>query len=143
METHAAPIWDLPVDAIDTAAVLGVLQPIWQAAPETASRVRGEIEAVLDSRGAKFPFPREPRTWRGHLNQILPPARTQLSRNHYAAMDYRELPAFIAAISHDLTMRAMALEFLILTAARWGEVWGARWSEIDLAAKVWTIPQLV
>jgi integrase len=141
VETHAAPIWDLPVDAIDTAAVLGVLQPVWQATPETASRVRGRIEAVLDyAKAHSFRSGENPAAWRGHLKLILPPARTQLSRSHYAAMDYRELPAFIAAISHDSTMRAMALEFLILTAARWGEVRGARWSEIDMTAKIWTIP---
>jgi integrase len=142
VETHAAPIWDLPVDAIDTAAVLGVLQPKWQATPETASRVRGRIEAVLDAARAKgFIAPNEanPARWKGHLDHLLP-KRTQLSRSHYAAMDYRELPAFIAAISHDSTMRAMALEFLILTAARWGEARGARWGEIDMTAKVWTIP---
>jgi integrase len=141
VETHAAPIWDLPVDAIDTAAVLGVLQPIWQATPETASRVRGRIEAVLDyAKAHSFRSGENPAAWRGHLKLILPPARTQLSRSHYAAMPYQDVPAFIGKLREAESIQALALEFIISTCARWGEVQGARWGEIDLTARVWTIP---
>jgi integrase len=140
LETFCAPIWNTPVDAIDTAAALGVLQPVWQKTPETASRLRGRIEAVLDAARAKghiAPNEANPARWKGHLDHLLA-KRTRLSRGHHAAMAYKDVPAFIDALSD--SPQALALEFLILTAARLGEVLGARWAEIDLAAKVWTIP---
>jgi integrase len=80
-----------------------------------------------------------PARWRGHLDKLLP-GRGKLSRGHFAAMPYSQVPAFMAALRERGAMAALALEFLILTAARSGEVLGARWSEIDLAANVWTIP---
>lgn len=142
LETYCKPIWDTPVHAIDTAAVLGVLQPVWQATPETASRLRGRIAAVLDAaraRGFIGANIANPARWKGHLDHLLP-KRTQLSRGHHAAMPYAEVPAFVATLGNAATMQAMALEFAILTAARWSEIRGARWSEIDMAGRVWTIP---
>jgi integrase len=142
LETRCASIWNTPVDVIDTAAVLGVLTPIWQSTQETASRLRGRIEAVIDAARAKgliAPNEANPARWKGHLDHLLA-RRTQLSRGHHAAMPYQDVPAFIDTLRHTSTPQAMALEFAILTASRWGEIRGARWSEIDLAVKVWTIP---
>jgi hypothetical protein len=95
LETCCAPIWPTPVDAIDTAAVLGVLQPVWQATPETASRLRGRIEAVLDAARARgFISANEANSarWKGHLDHLLA-KRSQLSRGHHAAMPYQDVPA--------------------------------------------------
>ena len=136
----AAPLRALPVDEIDTAAVLSVLKPLWQAKPETASRLRGRIEAVLDAAKAQDHRTGEnPAAWRGHLAHLLS-KRGKLSRGHHAAMDYRDVPAFVAKLRECDTIAAMALEFCLLTAARSAEVYGARWSEIDMAAKVWILP---
>jgi integrase len=136
----AMPLRSRPVDEIDTAAVLAVLTPLWQAKPETASRVRGRIEAVLDAAKAQGHRSGEnPAAWRGHLAHLLP-KRGKLTRGHHAAMDYRDVPPFLAKLRECDVIAAMALEFCILTATRSGEVYGARWSEIDMAAKVWTVP---
>ncbi len=136
----AAPLRPRPVDEIDTAAVLAVLTPFWQTKPETASRVRGRIEAVLDAAKAQGHRSGEnPAAWRGHLAHLLP-KRGKLTRGHHAAMAYRDVPAFVAKLRGCDAIAAMALEFCILTATRSGEVYGARWSEIDMAAKVWTVP---
>ena len=136
----AAPLRSRPVDEIDTAAVLAVLTPLWQTKPETASRVRGRIEAVLDAAKAQGHRSGEnPAAWRGHLAHLLP-KRGKLTRGHHAAMEYRDVPAFVAKLRECDVIAAMALEFCILTATRSGEVYGARWSEIDMAAKVWTVP---
>ena len=140
LETYAAPLRSRPVDEIDTAAVLSVLTPLWREKPETASRVRGRIEAVLDAaKAASHRSGENPAAWRGHLSHLLP-KRSKLSRGHHAAMDYADVPAFIARLREIDSVAALALELTILTAARSGEVLGARWSEIDIAAKVWTIP---
>jgi integrase len=139
---YAKPLRALPVDEVDTAAVLGVLQPLWQAKPETAFRLRGRIETVLDAARAMGHIPRNeanPARWRGHLDKLLP-KRAKLTRGHHAAMDYADVPAFVAELRERQAMAAMALEFAISTAARSGEVLGARWNEIDLEAKVWTVP---
>jgi integrase len=108
--------------------------------PETASRLRGRIEAVLDAAKAQGHRSGEnPAAWRGHLSHLLP-KRAKLTRGHHAAMAYRDVPAFIAQLRECNAIAAMALEFCILTATRSGEVYGARWSEIDMEAKVWTLP---
>ena len=132
---------DQPVAAIDTALVMKVLDPIWRAIPETASRVRGRIEAVLDWAKARgYRSGENPARWRGHLDHLLP-ARAKVQRvKHLAALSYTEIGAFIATLRQHGSMGARALEFTILTAARTGEVLGATWDEIDFAAKVWTIP---
>jgi integrase len=136
----AAPLRPRPVDQIDTAAVLDVLTPFWLAKPETASRLRGRIEAVLDAAKAQGHRSGEnPAAWRGHLAHLLP-KRGKLTRGHHAAMAYGDVPAFLALLRTQENIAAMALEFCILTATRSGEVYGARWSEIDISAKVWTVP---
>ncbi|MGE0235879.1 tyrosine-type recombinase/integrase [Methylocystis sp.] len=140
LETYAAPLRSRPVDQIDTEAVLAVLKPIWFEKPETASRLRGRIEAVLDAAKAQGHRTGEnPAAWRGHLLHLLP-TRQKLSRGHHAAMAYDDVPAFVARLRERDALAAMALELCILTATRSGEVLGARWSEIDLKAKVWTVP---
>jgi integrase len=142
LEGYAAPLYGLPVDQVCIEAVLGVLNPIWQSIPETASRLRGRIEAVLDIAKARgWRSGENPAAWRGNLALILP-KRGKLSRGHHAAMPYRDLPEFIGQLREhrSVSLAAMALEFAILTAARSGEALGARWAEFDLEAKVWTIP---
>jgi integrase len=140
LHDYCGPILDNPVDAIDTQAVLGVLQPVWGRIPETASRLRGRIEAVLDYAKANgLRLGENPATWRGHLALILP-KRQKLSRGHHAAMAYGDLPEFIAKLRDTESIHALALEFLILTAGRSSEVLGARWDEIDVEGKVWTVP---
>ena len=139
IDDYCGPILDKPVDAIDTQAVLGVLQPVWGRIPETASRLRGRIEAVLDfAKAHKLRSGENPASWRGNLALILP-KRQKLSRGHHKAMPYAEVPAFIGKLREVESVPALALEFAILTAARSGEVLGARWDEINMAAKVWTI----
>ncbi len=136
----AAPLRSRPVDEIDTTAVLEVLTALWREKPETASRLRGRIEAVLDAaKAAGHRSGENPATWRGHLSHLLA-KRQKLSRGHHAAMAYADVPAFVAKLRECNAIAAMALEFCILTATRSGEVYGARWSEIDMAAKVWTVP---
>lgn len=140
LETYAAPLWGLPVDQVDTEAVLGVLQPLWQRAPETASRLRGRIEAVLNyAKAHGWRSGENPAAWRGHLALILP-KRGKLTRGHHPAMAYDDVPAFMGSLREKETMPSLALQFLILTAGRSGEVLGARGDEIDKAAKVWTVP---
>ena len=140
LTVYAEPLRAKAVDKIETADILAVLQPIWQTKPETASRVRGRIERVLNAAKAKgYRTGENPATWRGHLDNLLPkPSR--LSRGHHAAMRYQDVPAFITLLREREAVAGLALEFAILTATRSGEVLGARWSEIDLAANVWTIP---
>jgi len=140
LQTYAAPLRSLAVDVIDTEAVLAVLNPIWQEKPETASRLRGRIEAVLDAAKAKgYRSGENPAAWRGHLSHLLP-KRGILTRGHHAAMAYDDVPAFIEKLRKREALAAIALELCILTAARSGEVLGARWSEIDMATKIWTVP---
>jgi integrase len=140
LTVYAEPLRAKPVDKIETADVLAVLQPIWQAKPETASRLRGRIERILNAAKAKgYRSGENPAAWRGHLENLLPkPSR--LSRGHHAAMRYHDVPAFVAKLRKREAVAGLALEFAILTAARSGEILGALWSEIDIDAKVWTIP---
>jgi hypothetical protein len=139
---YCGAIHDRPVDRIDTQAVLGVLQPIWTKIPDTASRVRGRIETILNAARA-LGFTDEnranPARWRGHLDQFLP-KQPALSRGNHAALPYGEVPTFMACLKDAPGAAAKALGFAILTAARSGEVLGARWDEIDEAAAVWTVP---
>jgi integrase len=131
----------LPVQSIDTGLVLTVLEPIWTAKPETASRVRQRIESILDFAKVRGHRDAEnPARWRGHLDKLLPARGKVRAIAHHAALSYAELPAFLATLRTREAVAARALEFLILTAARTGEVIGARWSEIDLLDKTWTVP---
>lgn len=129
-----------PVDQIETADILRVLKPVWQTKAETASRLRGRIERVLDAAKAQgFRSGDNPARWRGHLQAMLP-TRQKLTRGHHAALPYTEVPAFAARLRGLEAVSARALEFMILTAARSGEVLGATWAEIDRAGAVWVIP---
>ncbi|MBO9100349.1 MULTISPECIES: tyrosine-type recombinase/integrase [unclassified Rhizobium] len=140
LETYCKGMSGKKVSTVGADDVLKSLQPIWATKNETASRVRGRVERVLDFAKAKgWRFGENPALWRGHLSSILPP-RQKLQRGHHAAMGYEGLPAFSASLRASDACSAHALEFLILTASRTGEVIGAKWDEIDLAAKVWTVP---
>lgn len=140
LKTHCKPIWSKPIDEIDTTDVLAVLRPIWTETPETASRVRGRIERVLDAAKVKGQRSGEnPARWRGHLDVILP-GRKKAHARHHPAMPYQDVPEFVRSLKGRLSTAARALHFLILTAARTGEVLGATWKEIDLEAKIWTVP---
>jgi integrase len=139
---HAVAICDMPIDAVDTKAVLSVLQPIWLTKPETASRVRGRIERILDAakaQGLRSIDSSNPARFRGHLALLLP-KQSKLARGHHAALAWHNAPPFMAKLRHREALSARALEFTILTAARSGETLGATWGEIDLEAKLWTIP---
>jgi len=139
---YCETIRDTPVDAIDTEAVLSILKPLWARAPETASRLRGRIETILDAAKARGHIGHNeanPARWRGHLDKLLP-KRAKLTRGHHAAMPYGEVPAFIAELRERPATAARALEYCILTAARSGEALAARWDEIDFDARIWTIP---
>ncbi len=138
LETYAAPLRDKPVDTITTDDVLAILKPIWTTKAETASRLRGRIEKVLDAAKAKgFRVGENPVRWRGHLDHLLP-KRPKLARGHHLAMAYEEVSAFIARLRESNSLAAQALEVCILTAARSGEILGMRWDEIDLDKKLWT-----
>jgi integrase len=134
-------IGELPVQAIDTAAVLSVLEPIWKTKTETADRVRRRIEAILNAATAGgYRSGDNPARWRGHLDNLLP-KRSKVQRvEHHPALPYGEVAEFMGRLRPDTNIAARALEFLILTAARSGEVLHARWDEIDLPSRLWTVP---
>jgi len=131
----------VPVGDVDVAMVMKVLEPLWTTKPETAGRVRGRIEAVLDwSKVRGFRAGENPARWRGHLDHLLP-ARSKVRQvKHHAALPYAELTAFMKELRTNEGTAAAALEFLILAAGRTGEVIGARWLEIDFKSRVWTVP---
>jgi integrase len=139
LETYAYPIiGNLPVDQIEVAHVVRVLEPIWKGKTETASRLRGRIEKVLGWAQVRgFRTGDNPARWRGHLEELF---AAKGRAKHHDALPYAELPVFLAELGQVDQGVARALEFLILTAARSGEVLGAAWDEIDFAAKTWTIP---
>jgi integrase len=140
LAVYAKPIRSRRVDEITTEDVLDILQPLWTRVPETAKRLRGRIENVLDAAKAKGQRSGEnPARWRGHLDQLLP-KRQKLTRGHHKALPYDEVPSFMEDLRTRPAAAARALEFTILTACRTSEVLGAQWDEIDLDKKVWTIP---
>lgn len=134
-------IGDLPVSEIDTALVLKVLHPIWNTKTVTATRVRGRIERIIQyAITAGLRTRDNPARWNGHLENLLPrPAQVAKVKNQ-PALPWKEMPAFIARLRAIDTISARALEFTILVAARSAETLGARWSEIDLQARLWTVP---
>jgi integrase len=138
---YCRPISGLPVKDIDTDLVLRVLTPLWKTRTETAKRLRGRIERVLSwAKGRGLRDGENPARWSGHLDEMLPsPAKIATAR-HHPALPYREIQEFMAELRVLDSLSAKTLEFTILTAGRTGEVIGAEWSEIDLAAKVWTVP---
>jgi integrase len=142
LETYAYPvIGELAVAAIDTALVLKCLEPIWVSKPETAKRLRGRIENILNwatVRGHRVGD--NPARWRGHIDQLLPAPGKVRAVKHHAAMSYADLALFMGELRERGDVGARALELAVLTALRTGEVIGAEWAEIDLGAKVWTVP---
>jgi integrase len=142
LETYAYPvIGSLYVADIDLAHVLKILEPIWTTKTETAHRVRGRIEAVLDwAKGRKLRTGDNPAAWKGNLDAQLASPEKVTKTQHHRAVDVDAVAGFLSALRGQEGMGARALEFAILTAARSGEVRGATWAEVDLEAKVWTVP---
>lgn len=140
LKDYAATLRPLPVDQVDTEAVLKVLKPIWQTKNVTASRLRGRIERVLDAAAAKGQRTgANPARWRGHLVNLLS-KKQKLVRGHHKALPYADLQAFMVKLRERPATAARALEFTILTAARSGEVYNMTWLEIDRVGKVWAVP---
>lgn len=142
LDSYTSPVFgSLPVQAVDEALVMKVLEPIWATKTETATRVRSRIELVLDwARARKYRGGENPARWRGHLDKLLPKrSKVQKVRNH-PALPYAELPAFMVALRARNGTAAKALELIILTAARESEAAGGKWQEFDLEARVWTVP---
>lgn len=142
LATYAVPvIGKLAVADIDTTHIQQILSPIWTTKTETASRLRGRIERVLDwAIASKHREGDNPARWRGHLKELLAAPSKVKKVQHHAAMPYTALPAFMERLRALDSVSGRALQFTVLTAARTGEAIGARWNEIDLAEKVWTIP---
>jgi integrase len=147
IEAYVYPVLgDLSVQAIDVGLVMRIIEPIWTAKPETASRIRGRIESVLDWATARgYRAGENPARWRGHVENLLPNKTKVRAVEHHAALAYNEIAGFMSEL-HQLEsgptvyVAARALEFAILTAARTGEVLGAKWSEISATERLWTIP---
>lgn len=142
IEAYCSPvIGSLPVQAVDTGLVLKVLEPIWTEKPETASRLRARIEKVLDWATVRtYRTGDNPARWRGHLDKLLPKLEKRKRVKHHPALPFDEMGKFMELLREQDGVAARALEFLILTATRTGEVIGAKWGEIDLNAALWTIP---
>lgn len=142
LATYASPVFGaLPVQAVDTGLVMRVIEPIWGEKTETATRVRGRIESVLDWAATRgYRQGENPARWRGHLQNLLP-KRSKVQRvEHHAALPFREIGEFVGQLRAQSGTSPLALEFTILTAARTGEVIGATWDEIDLAERTWAVP---
>lgn len=140
LQTYAKPLFDLPLGEVSTDNVMSVLQPIWLSKPETASRLRGRIERVLDAAKVKgLRCGENPARGRGHLDLLLP-KRSKTEVKHHAALPFVEIAEFMLKLSGRPAVAARALEFAILTAARSGEARGMTWAELDLENKLWTVP---
>lgn len=142
LSTYVYPVFgDLPVAEIDVGLVLKAIEPIWAEKPETAARVRGRIEAILDwAKVRGYRTGENPAAWRGNLSHLLPPRGKVKKVVHHAALPYAELPAFWKELASQPGSAARALQFAILTATRTSEVLNATWDEIDFDQAVWTIP---
>ena len=142
LATYVEPHIDkLPVQDIETGLVMKVLEPIWSEKPETAARVRGRVEAIINWATARgYRIGDNPARWRGHLEKLLPKRSKVRKVRHHPCLSYGELPNFMSVLRKTPGTAARALEFAILTAARTGEVIGAQVSEIDLENKVWIVP---
>ena len=142
LQQYAFPhIGRLPVDAIDTPLVLKCIEPLWTTRTETASRLRGRIESVLDwCKVRGYRDGDNPARWRGHLEHTLPKRSAVAKVVHHAAMPYADVPAFVAKLRTRQGTAAQALLFTLLTASRTQEALGARWSEIDFQQRTWTVP---
>jgi len=142
LRDHAAAIADVPIDTVDTAMVLDVLRPIWLTKAETASRLRGRIEKILDAAKVRGLRPRDalnPASLKGHMALLLP-KQGGMVRGHHKALPYAQMPNFMQDLRGRVALAARCLEFTILTAARSGEALGANWGEIDLEQRLWTAP---
>ncbi len=133
-------IGEMAVADVDTGSVTQILGPLWKDKPETASRVRGRIESILDfAKTSGWRDGENPARWKGHLQNVLP-AKTKVARvQHHAAVPWQEIGALMEKLRAVGSIAARCLEFTILTATRSGEARGARWSEIDLTSRIWTI----
>lgn len=142
LETYAYPFMgDVPIGDVGTSHVMAALEPIWSKKPETASRVRGRIESVLDyAKSREWRSGENSARWRGHVANLLPKRSKVAKVEHHAAIAWSEIASFMTALRAREAVSASALEFLVLTTARTGEVLGARWSEIDMRRKLWTVP---
>ncbi|RTL77224.1 MAG: site-specific integrase [Bradyrhizobiaceae bacterium] len=142
LKTYADPvIGKLPVNKIDVSHIMKILDPIWRTKTETASRVRGRIESILDWAAVKkYRGSENPARLKGHLDHLLPRRQKVAKVQHHPALSYKDIPAFMADLRTREGTGALALEFTILTAARTNETLGAKWDEIDLESKVWTVP---
>jgi integrase len=142
LQQYAAPVFgEVPVADVDTDLVMKALEPIWATKTETASRVRGRIENILDwARTKGYREGENPARWRGHLQNLLPARRKVRKVKHHPALAYDKMGTFMRALRKQEGTAAVALEFLILTAARTSEAVGARWDEIDLRRAIWTVP---
>jgi integrase len=140
LTVHAAPLRAKPVNEITTEDVLATLKPLWSTVPETAKRLRGRIENVLDAaKVAGHRSGENPAAWRGHLAHLLPKGK-KLVHGHFRALPFRQMPDFMEALRKRGDVGARLLEFTILCAARSGEARGAAWPEFDLKERVWTVP---
>ncbi|MGB7280525.1 MAG: integrase arm-type DNA-binding domain-containing protein [Pseudolabrys sp.] len=142
LRTYVSPVFgSLPVQVVDVALIMKVLEPIWTTKPETAARLRGRIESVLNWAKARgYRSGENPALWKGHLSNLLP-AHSKIAKvKHHAALPYDQTSHFMDTLRRQDGIAPLALEFAILTAARTGEIIGARWAEIDLETKVWTVP---
>jgi integrase len=142
LEAYAYPVLGrLPVASIETSHVLAAIEPIWREKPDTAGRVRGRIELVLDWASARGQRSGDnPARWRGHLDKLLPAKSRVRPTAHHPALPYRDLPRFMAGLRKRDGVASRALEFTILTCARTSEAIGATWGEFDLRAKLWNVP---
>lgn len=142
LETYADPIFGaLPVASVDTGLVMKVLEPIWATKSETASRLRGRIESILDWATVRgYRTGDNPARWKGHLDHLLPKRSKVQKVQHHPALPYSDLPAFMKSLRALGGTAPMALEFLILTSTRTSETLNVVWDEIDLDKRVWVIP---
>lgn len=143
LRDHAASLSNLPVRDVSTDDVETVLRPIWLTKAETAKRLRGRIERILDAAKAKGLRSRDstnPAAWRGHLAVLLP-SQKEVARTHHAALPWEEAPAFWRQLYDRPALAARCLQFVILTAARSGEALGATWAEMDFSTAVWNVPK--
>jgi len=142
VERHAySVIGDLPVSAIDLPHILSVLEPIWRTKTETARRVRQRLEAILSwATVSQYRSGDNPARWANNLSEVLPAPGKIKKVKHHRALDWRDVPSFMSDLKNREGVSARALEFIVLTAARSGEVRFATWDEIDLKNKVWTVP---
>lgn len=142
LETYAGPvIGQMDVGAVDTNHILKILEPIWQTKTQTATRLRGRIENVLSWATVRgYRSGQNPARWKGHLDQLLARVSSVLKVTHHPALPFVEIGAFMTDLRQQEGIAAQALEFCILTAARTGEVRGAKWAEFDLTERVWTVP---